>query len=475
MSEQSTPLKVTALAASAQLGGTERVLLDFANRAFEHDVALRVLTPRDGPLVTILNKIGVPAEIVPAPERLLRGSQREGGLWSLPPALLSMRGWAKQVADHPFVTDAEVVYTIAFKTHVAGALARLHPVVWHLHEFPPRKTGWVWRLLTGRVPDRMIAVSDAVGDAWASRPDEVLHAREDGKQEAQSRKRIAVVHNGVNLDRFQPRGRTGWIHEELGIPREHRIIGMPAVFARWKGQLEVLDAFSQIADEFPDVHLVIVGGSIYDTVAERQYGEQLEQATGEWEITTSSGGRWEAVEPGSGEWRVPSEPTDPGAGPKGERETAAASDVARGKRASGPVPGSRLPRVHILPFQKEIELAYPEFELTIHYSLRPEPFGRVIVESMACGVPIVAADEGGPREIVGDGIGPRREAGWLAEPRNPTELARILHSALSLPTEVLASIGTAGRERAEDNFSSRAFSARLAAVLKETAGHGKRG
>ena len=346
MSEQNTPLKVTALAASAQLGGTERVLLDFANRAFEHDVALRVLTPRDGPLVTILNKIGVPAETVPAPERLLRSSQREGGLWSLPPALLSMRGWAKQIANHPFVTDAEVIYTIAFKTHVAGALARLHPVVWHLHEFPPSKTGWVWRMLMGRVPDRMIAVSDAVGEAWG-RPGEVLYADEgqrpgNGKRETgnvrppgkgkrtTAGKRIVVVRNGVNLDRFQPRERTGWIHEELGIPREHRIIGMPAVFARWKGQLEVLEAFAQIADEFPDVHLVIVGGSIYDTVAERQYGEQLELATGEWDITTSSGGKWETVEPGSGEWRVPSESPDEG---------------DAGKREAGSVlrPGSRSP------------------------------------------------------------------------------------------------------------------------------------
>jgi len=55
------PLRVTALAASAQLGGTERVLLDFAARAFEHDVVLRVLTPKDGPLIDILNQIGVPA------------------------------------------------------------------------------------------------------------------------------------------------------------------------------------------------------------------------------------------------------------------------------------------------------------------------------------------------------------------------------------------------------------------------------
>jgi glycosyltransferase involved in cell wall biosynthesis len=222
---------------------------------------------------------------------------------------------------------------------------------------------------------------------------------------------------------------------------------MPGVFARWKGQLEVLEAFGAIAAEFPDVHLVIVGGSIYDTAAEEQYGETLRRATGEWEIATSSGGRWEAVER-SGEWQIP---------PQG--------DVDDGEA----LPASRFPRVHMLPFQREIELTYPEFDVAVHYSLRPEGFGRVVVEAMACGVPIVAADEGGPQEILGGGIGPRREAGWLVEPRNPAALARILRSALGLPREVLRSIGAAGRVRAEDHFSARGFAARVARVLTETA------
>jgi len=238
------PLRVTTLAASAQLGGTERVLLDFANRAFEHDIALRVITPRGGPLVDILNKIGVPAEVVPAPERMLKGSQQFGQLWSLPAAVLSLIGWSRRVAEHPFVRDAQVIYTISFKTHLAAAFARLHPVVWHLHEFPPPTTGAFWRWLSRRVPEAMIANSEAAGEAW--QPGE--RGKGKGERSASRGKTIphspfpipVVVHNGVNLDRFKPRERTGWIHDELKIPRERRLIGMPAVFARWKGQVEVM-------------------------------------------------------------------------------------------------------------------------------------------------------------------------------------------------------------------------------------------
>jgi len=35
---------------------------------------------------------------------------------------------------------------------------------------------------------------------------------------------------------------------------------------------------------------------------------------------------------------------------------------------------------------------------------RPERFGLTIVESLACGTPVIAMDLGSPREILGDGI-----------------------------------------------------------------------
>ena len=391
---------VTAVTAAAQLGGTERVLLDFANVAFEHDIALRVLTPCDGPLVEILNKVGVEAQVVEASRRLLRGSQQPGSLASIPGALVGLHSWSRKLLCHPFMQGADVVYSVAFKPDIALGLRRVHPMLWHIHEFPPKTTGRLWRMLARRLPDAIVANSTVVGEAWA----------ENGGTDFENR--LTVVRNGVNLDRFRPRDRTGWIHRELHVPAESRLIGMPAVFAKWKGQFEVIGAFELIKDDFPDTHLVLVGGSIYDTVAEERYG---------WDLK------------------------------------------ARVERATGPK------RIHVQPFQREIELAYPEFDLTVHYSLRPEPFGRVITEAMACGVPVIAAAEGGPVDILGEGIGPRREAGWLAEPRDPEELARQLRSALSLPTEVLASVGGAGRRRAEDHFSARRFGKELAGVLREVA------
>jgi glycosyltransferase involved in cell wall biosynthesis len=45
----------------------------------------------------------------------------------------------------------------------------------------------------------------------------------------------------------------------------------------------------------------------------------------------------------------------------------------------------------------------------LHLVTRPERFGLTIVESLACGTPVIAMDLGSPREILGDGI-----SGFLA-------------------------------------------------------------
>jgi glycosyltransferase involved in cell wall biosynthesis len=39
-------------------------------------------------------------------------------------------------------------------------------------------------------------------------------------------------------------------------------------------------------------------------------------------------------------------------------------------------------------------------DMLVHASTIPEPFGQVILEGMAAGVPVVAADAGGPAELV---------------------------------------------------------------------------
>jgi glycosyltransferase involved in cell wall biosynthesis len=383
---ESRALRVTAIAVSAELGGTERVLLDFAARAFESDILLRVIAPRQGPLIRILGKLGVPAEVVPGPATMVHESRVGRRLVAGSLALPGLRAWGRRLRRHAVVRDADVLYSVGLKAHVA-TLGAKPPLVWHLHEFPPPLSAPLWKVLARR-PAALIANSHAVRRAWIR-----------GVPEA----RVFTVPNGVDLDRFHPRERTGWIHEQLGLAHNARLIGMPAVLARWKGQLAVLDAFGRITERFPGAHLVFVGGVVYGTAAERAFERDLLLAV-----------------------------TD--------------------RRTGGPA------HIHRLPFQPKVELVYPELDAVVHYSMRPEPFGRVVLEGMACGVPVIAAAEGGPREILTEG-------GWLIEPRRPAVLAETLATVLELPPEDLRAIGLKGRVRAEDRYSARRFAREVAEVL----------
>lgn len=388
------PLRVTAVAVSSQLGGTERVLLDLARYAADLGLALRVLVPRDGPLVALLNDHRVDTAVVPAPASLLSSSQQPGRLASVPPALVGLWAWSTRLEAHEFVRSADLLYTTGFKAHLAAGLSHKRPLVWHLHEFPPHVTGRVWRLLATTLPTGLIANSGAVSRRWAPEPHTRLTA--------------STVPNGVDLERFRPQPATGWIHDRLGLEPGRRLVGMPAVLARWKGHMEVIEAFRRIQDDCPETDLVIIGGTIYDTRSERRYGAELERVIRRSETDT---------------------------------------------------------RVHLLEFQQDIHRVYPELSLVLHYSLRSEPFGKVIVESMASGVPVVAADEGGPREILGSAS----EGGWLVEPRNPDALAGMLRDVLRRPPHELQATGAAGRARAEAHFSAKRFATEVAEALRRVA------
>jgi phosphatidylinositol alpha-mannosyltransferase len=86
-----------------------------------------------------------------------------------------------------------------------------------------------------------------------------------------------------------------------------------------------------------------------------------------------------------------------------------------------------------------------------------ESFGIVLVEAMAAGVPVVASDIAGYREVVRDGLD-----GLLVPPNDPNALAAAIRRVLSEP-ELAASLKAAGRSRAQA-FSWQAVAPRLEAV-----------
>ncbi len=75
-----------------------------------------------------------------------------------------------------------------------------------------------------------------------------------------------------------------------------------------------------------------------------------------------------------------------------------------------------------------------------------EPFGLVPLESMACGTPVLAVNEGGYKETVINA-----KTGWLL-PRNPKKFAARLTQLIKCP-ELINKMGENGRKHVIENFT----------------------
>ena len=96
-----------------------------------------------------------------------------------------------------------------------------------------------------------------------------------------------------------------------------------------------------------------------------------------------------------------------------------------------------------------------------HTSVTPEPFGRVIVEAMAAGRPVITPAEGGGTEIVVDG-----ETGRWFQPRDAHSLAQAIIDLLTRP-ETARAMGFAGRTRAFQCFSSERLAAEVSVLYSD--------
>ncbi|HWX95654.1 MAG TPA: glycosyltransferase family 4 protein, partial [Solirubrobacteraceae bacterium] len=210
---------------------------------------------------------------------------------------------------------------------------------------------------------------------------------------------VEVVHNPVDLGRFDParidraqaRAR---LRDELGGLSERRLLlGVVAQISPWKGQETAIDALARLVAEEIDAQLLLIGSAKFVARATR-YDNRSYLA--ELRARIARAGLEDRVS-----WL-------------GERE-----DVPELMRALD---------ILLLPS-------------------REEPFGRTLIEAMALGVPVLATNVGGPREIIEDG----RE-GYLLSPSEPEAWARAVRAIAEDP-QAGRQMGAAGRRRVEQAFT----------------------
>lgn len=176
---------------------------------------------------------------------------------------------------------------------------------------------------------------------------------------------------------------------QAGKPADHQFtVGMVGRISRWKGQDVFLDAFARA---FPDrdARGVIVGSAMF---GEDDFAAELE-----------------------------------------------ARIDALGLRGC----------VRMAGFSTDVNRHLAQFDALVHASVIPEPFGQVIVEGMAAGLPVIASGAGGPSEIITDGLN-----GLLYPPGDVEALATAMVRLRASP-EMRAQLGAAARLKAREFHPDR--------------------
>jgi glycosyltransferase involved in cell wall biosynthesis len=99
-------------------------------------------------------------------------------------------------------------------------------------------------------------------------------------------------------------------------------------------------------------------------------------------------------------------------------------------------------RVALVGFREDVAAELASIDVLVHASVIPEPLGQVVMEGMAAGLPVVAANAGGPAEVIVDGTD-----GLLYPPGDVEALSAVL-ARLAADPDLRQRLGRAAQLRA---------------------------
>jgi glycosyltransferase involved in cell wall biosynthesis len=389
-------MRVTHLTASGEMGGAERVILEcIAVGDGWPGAESSVVAFGPGSFLTAAERLGARTTVVEAPPALAG----LGDAFASSAAVI--RGLVRSAGTFPM-----------FFRRVSKAVAGLAPQVIHSHAIKthvvsallPRRALVIWHLhdyigsrsLSSRLL-RLLAHRCSLAIAVSE------SVAEDARRWLPSGVPLAVVHNSVDCGKFSPEGRALDLDALSALPpapRDTVRIGLPATFARWKGHDVFLEALARIDD--PRVRAYIIGAPVY-----RTHNSQWSRA---------------------------------------ELEAKVKALGLEGKVGfAGPV--------------SDMPAAYRALDIVVHASTRPEPFGLVIAEAMACGRAVIVAPTGGAGELFVDDTHALAAASGSA-----AEMTVMIQRLVDSPRK-RAELGMRAREHVVHAFGRDRFGADLNAVL----------
>ncbi len=212
-----------------------------------------------------------------------------------------------------------------------------------------------------------------------------------------------VVYNALDLAAYRSLDRQA-ARRAFGLDADDLVVGMMGRIEPWKGQRDVLAAISLLAERLPRLRCLIAG-------------------------TPELDGQWYQDE-----------------------LVALAQSLGIGHI------------VQFVGYQGDTPRFMAALDVLAHASVQPEPFGRVLIEGMAAGLPVAATNAGGVPEIVVHG-----ETGLLVPPAQPPALAAAIERLLSNTGEA-AAMGQRGRARAAALFAIESHVAAVENIYRDILG-----
>jgi glycosyltransferase involved in cell wall biosynthesis len=117
-------------------------------------------------------------------------------------------------------------------------------------------------------------------------------------------------------------------------------------------------------------------------------------------------------------------------------------------------------QIKFLGFVQDMERFYQSINIGVLASLS-EGLPLFVLEAMSCGIPVVATDIGGTKEVLRDGID-----GFVVPVHAPSALAAALRKLLQDP-RIRQQMGMNGRHRIEADFSSTIFFEKVSGLYQE--------
>jgi glycosyltransferase involved in cell wall biosynthesis len=406
-------IRVAFVNHTAELGGGEIALLELIRHLNTARIQPLVILFAEGPLVPLLREVAE-VHILSLSPTVLKAKKDGLGLHSLLSGGPALAGLAFLYRLYRLLRSLQpqIVYTNSLKADllggVAGRLAGV-PVIWHVRDriapdYLPGKVVSLVRLLARLIPRYIVANSAstlstlnlAKEPALKSRFEEagLMKPRFEGAG-LQPRRQGPDKHGG-----FSPGGNACVIHDgvdpaKYAAPPSREAttpltVGLIGRISPWKGQDVFLDAIRLLREAHPAAYSAarfeIIGVATFGEVDFERRIRQLHQAH---DLTDS---------------------------------------------------------VHFTGFEPDIPQRLTRLDIVVHASTIPEPFGQVIIEGMAAGLPVIATNGGGVPEIVLDGI-----TGILVPMRDPQAMANAMARLLA-EADLRKTMGQAARAHLLHSF-----------------------